>query len=137
MRDLEILIRQHGWELDIKRRKVAELEQMRSDLTRRMDSINQQIEAEKDVSGVEDGAYAFSNYLTASRRLQENLMTSLDEVDRCIDEAQEEVREEFIELKKYEMAKERLEERQQVVKRRRENIAMDEVAANMHRRAAT
>ncbi|MCC3862215.1 flagellar FliJ family protein [Pseudemcibacter aquimaris] len=128
------VIRLHKWQVDEKRRQIAELESMREELIQKMERLDQELAREQRQlaeSNVVDINYA--NYANSVMRRKENLESSINEVDVSIEEMKDELADAFKELKKYEIAQERAEEREREKLKHKEQERLDELSLNMFR----
>ena len=138
MRSRESLIRLHRFQVDEKRRKVTEIETMTADFRRKEAELNQQVEAEQQRSGITDvNHFAYPTFAKAAINRRENLLASIEELDRQLEEAKESLAEAYTELKKFELLHEKEEDRQQKELSKHEQSELDEVGINMYRRGPT
>lgn len=129
MSSLDGLIRLHRWQLDEKRRALAELqalaERLRSELTR----LDAEVSAEQTAAQVEEVAFSYAAYADAARGRRLRLTQSITQVDTRIAESTEEIAAAFQELKRYELAQQERERRVKVKERRRATTRLDEIAS--------
>jgi len=135
MRNRESLIRLHRFQVDEKRRKLAELELMAQEFRARERELEAQVEAEQKKAGISDVAhFAYPMFAKSVIRRRENILTSIEDIERQLDAAKEELSDAFRELKKYEIIED---SRKRKVRRevmRTEQAQLDEVALGIHRR---
>jgi flagellar export protein FliJ len=135
MSALEQLVRLHGWTLDERRRKAADLEQLADRLKADLSRIDGELEREaKTAAESPELRAAFTAYSAIARRRRDKLARSVADVETEIERAREEVAEAFQELKRYEQALANRKARAAGVVRRREQTAADEVGIEMFRR---
>ncbi len=135
MRTLSTLIRLHRFQLDEKRRALTDLENLRADLVRQRDKMEAELAAEQEVAKkVEVGAFAYGGFARGVIARREKLAGSLAEIDTRIEAAQRDVAAAFQDLKRHEIALAQRQRRQREEAERREQIALDEVSLDMHRR---
>ena len=135
MSALEQLVRLHGWTLDERRRKAADLEQLADRLKADMARIdNELVREEKTAAEAPELRAAFTAYAAIARKRREKLARSVADVEVEIERARAEVTEAFQELKRYEQALANRKARAASVVRRREQLAADEVGIEMFRR---
>ena len=135
MSALEQLVRLHGWTLDERRRKAADLEQLADRLKADMTRIDAELEREeKTAQESPELRAAFTAYSAIARKRRERLARSIADVEVEIERAREEVTDAFQELKRYEQALANRKARAASVVRRREQLAADEVGIEMFRR---
>ncbi len=134
--NIKNLIRLHEWNVDEKRRKLGELLRLQGELEDQVkeleqDLINQQRAAAADptLAGLTYGAYA-----EQAIQRRENLEDSIRQMDIVIGHAQDELSDAYQELKKYETVDRNRQRRYELEQNRREQIQLDEVALNQHRR---
>src|SRR5450432_2451772 len=123
MKSRETLIRLKKFQVDEKRRKVAQIEAMIAEFDRIAGELDREIKLEQDRAGIHDPAhFAYPTYAKAAMARRENLKRSADELKTQMDDAKAALGEAFEEMKKVEL----LDERDQV--REREEEAMREQA---------
>lgn len=136
MSALEQLVRLHGWTLDERRRKVADLEELaerlKSDLARLNGDL---LREEKTASGSLELKAAFDAYAAIARKRRDRISSSIADVNAEIERAQGEVTDAFQELKRYEQALANRRTREAGKQRRREQAASDEIGIHIYRRS--
>lgn len=128
------VVRLHKWQVDEKRRQIAELETMRSEIVDQLEKLTSDLAAEQKhlaTSTVVDINYA--NYASNVMTRRENLEASITEIDVSIENMKDELSEAFKELKKFEIVQERALERERFEEKRREQERLDELSLNMFR----
>ena len=131
------LIRLHKYKVDQVRQKLAGLETMKGELMSRRDQLDETLERERIRSKDSDiGRVAFPTFLKSVRDRQANLQRSADELEDQIMEVREELAEAFRELKTYETAEAQEQEREREAEARAEQIELDDLAIETHRRNA-
>lgn len=126
------VVRLHKWQVDEKRRQIAELEGMRSDLVEQVKKLLDGLASEQEQlskSNVVDINYAGYAQNVMTRR--ENIEASITEVDVSIETMKDELSEAFKELKKFEIVEQRALEREKHEEKRKEQERLDEVSLNM------
>lgn len=137
MRTLTTLIRVHQYRLDEKRRELADLERFRADLVSQRERLEAEVRTEQDVAKrVECGAFAYAGFAQNVISRRDKLAASLADVDRRIEAVQQEVQEIFQELKRYELALAARQKKLREEMDRRQQIQLDEISLQMHRRRA-
>src|SRR5580704_7520793 len=97
MKSRETLIRLKKFQVDEKRRKVAQIETMIAEFER-------EIKVEQDRAGIHDpGHFAYPTYAKAAIGRRENLKRSSDELRTQLEDAKLALAEAFEELKKVEL----------------------------------
>jgi flagellar FliJ protein len=130
MKSRETLIRLKKFQVDEKRRKVAQIEAMIAEFNRIAGDLEREIKLEQDRAGIHDPAhFAYPTYAKAAISRRENLKRSADELKTQLDEAQAVLGEAFEELKKVEMLDERDHAREKAEENAREQAELDRIAA--------
>ena len=129
MKSRETLIRLKKFQVDEKRRKVAQIETMIAEFDRIAGDLDREIKTEQDRAGIHDPAhYAYPTYAKAAIGRRENLMRSADELKAQLDDAKASLGEAFEELKKVEMLDERDHAREKAEQDTREQTELDRIA---------
>lgn len=129
------MIRLSKWQLDDKRRNLADLEKMKVGFLQNLTDLQNELTREQKKvsdSSVVDISYAAYAQQVMVRRL--NIVNSMVEIDVSIEDLKDQVADAFKELKKYEVVEQRQRERELADRNRRQQVEMDEMALNMHRR---
>jgi flagellar export protein FliJ len=135
MRNRESLIRLHRFQVDEKRRKLAELELMIQEFRARERELEAQVEAEQKKAGISDvGHFAYPMFAKSVIRRRQNILTSIADIERQLDSAKEELSDAFRELKKYEVIEDNRKRKVRKEVMRVEQAQLDEVALGIHRR---
>src|SRR5579864_6382631 len=137
MKSRNTLIRLKKFQLDDKRRKVAQIEAMIADFQRMAGDLEREIVAEQERAGIHGpGHFAYPTYAKAAITRRENLKRSSDELRTQLEDAKLALAEAFEDLKKVEL----LDERDQIREREAENAAeqaeLDDIALMRVRGAA-
>ena len=108
MKSRETLIRLRKFQVDEKRRKVAQIESMIAEFDRIAAELDREIKVEQERAGIHDPAhFAYPTYAKAAIGRRENLRRSANELKAQLDDAKAMLGEAFEELKKVEMLDER------------------------------
>jgi len=135
MRNRESLIRLHRFQVDEKRRKVAELETMLAEFRNRERELESQVQTEQRKAGISDVAhFAYPMFAKSVIRRRENILNSISDISQQIEAAKEELAQAFQELKKYEIMQEGRKRRIRKEVTHIEQAHLDGVALDMHRR---
>jgi len=135
MRNRDSLIRLHKFQVDEKRRKVAELEIMLTEFQSRERELDRHVKAEQERAGISDVAhFAYPMFAKSVMRRRENILQSIQGLERQLEDAKEELAGAFRELKKYELMEDNRKRKVRKEVMRVEQIQIDEVALNIHRR---
>ena len=130
MKSRETLIRLKKFQVDEKRRKVAQIEGMIAEFDRIAAELDREIKIEQDRAGIHDpGHFAYPTYAKAAIARRENLKRSADELKGQLDDAKAALGEAFEELKKVEMLDERDQQREKAEANAREQTELDRIAA--------
>ena len=130
MKSRETLIRLKKFQVDEKRRKVAQIEAMIAEFDRIATELEREIKLEQDRAGIHDPAhFAYPTYAKAAMARRENLKRSADELKVQVDDAKAVLGEAFEELKKVEMLDERDHAREKAEENAREQTELDRIAA--------
>lgn len=132
MKSRETLIRLRRFELDEKRRKVADIEIMIADFEQMAADLDRQIEDEQERAGVSDiNHFAYPTFAKAAIQRRDNLKASIEDLRRKLDLARDELTEAFEELKKVELIEERDMERGRLGRSRAELADLDQIGLRM------
>ena len=130
MKSRETLIRLKKFQVDEKRRKVAQIETMIAEFDRIATELDREIKTEQERAGIHDPAhFAYPTYAKAAIGRRENLRRSADELKAQLDDAKAMLGEAFEELKKVEMLDERDHAREKAEENAREQAELDRIAA--------
>src|SRR6476661_7099005 len=130
MKSRETLIRLKKFQVDEKRRRVAQIEGMIAEFERIAVDLEREIKTEQDRAGIHDpGHFAYPTYAKAAMTRRENLKRSTDELRVQLDDAKAMLGEAFEDLKKVEMLDERDQQREKAEASAREQAELDRIAA--------
>src|SRR6476620_6582990 len=108
MKSRETLIRLKKFQVDEKRRKVAQIEAMIAEFDRIAAELEREIKVEQDRAGIHDPAhFAYPTYAKAATSRRENIVRSTQGLRAQLDEANAALGDACEELKKAEMLDER------------------------------
>jgi flagellar protein FliJ len=108
MKSRETLIRLKKFQVDEKRRKVAQIETMIAEFDRMAADLEREIRVEQDRAGIHDPAhFAYPTYAKAAISRRENLKRSADELRTQLEDAKLALDDALVELKKVELLDER------------------------------
>src|ERR1700756_2657072 len=108
MKSRETLIRLKKFQVDEKRRRVAQIEGMIADFQRMTADLEREILAEQERAGIHDPShFAYPTYAKAAMARRENLNRSIDELVAQLGDAKVELRDSCEELKRVELVDER------------------------------
>ena len=130
MKSRETLIRLKKFQVDEKRRRVAQIETMIAEFDRMATDLDREIKTEQDRAGIHDPShFAYPTYAKAAIVRRENLRRSAGELKAQLDDAKAVLGEAFEELKKVEMLDERDHAREKAEEAAREQTELDGIAA--------
>jgi flagellar export protein FliJ len=128
MKSRETLIRLKKFQVDEKRRRVAQIEGMIAEFDRMGVDLDREIKSEQDRAGIHDpGHFAYPTYAKAAMTRRENLKRSADELRIQLEEAKAALGEAFEELKKVELLDERDQMREREEESAREQAELDAI----------
>jgi flagellar export protein FliJ len=128
MKSRETLIRLKKFQVDEKRRKVAQIEGMIAEFERMGVDLEREIKSEQDRAGIHDPAhFAYPTYAKAAMARRENLRRSADELRVQLDDAKSALGEAFDEMKKIELLDERDQMREREEEAAREQAELDTI----------
>lgn len=137
MKSREVLVRLHKFKVDEVQRRMKSLNDMRSDLQKKMQDLEVMMQDEqRRASGSDLGRLAFPTFARSVQARRENIQRSIDEVERQMATVQDELESAYQELKKYEIEADAASARERAAEGRRLQALADEAALNGHLRKA-
>jgi flagellar export protein FliJ len=128
MKSRETLIRLKKFQVDERRRKVAQIEGMIAEFERMAGDLDREIKTEQDRAGIHDpGHFAYPTYAKAAMQRRENLQRSADDLKIQLETATGLLAEAFEEMKKIELLDERDQMRERVEENAREQAELDAI----------
>src|SRR6201984_850800 len=128
MKSRDTLIRLKKFQVDERRRKVAQIETMIAEFERMATDLDREIKTEQERAGIHDPAhFAYPTYAKAAMARKENLKRSADELKVQVDDAKAALGEAFEELKKVELLDERDQARERADENAREQNELDTI----------
>jgi flagellar protein FliJ len=128
MKSRETLIRLKKFQVDERRRKVAQIEGMIAEFERMALDLDREIKTEQDRAGIHDpGHFAYPTYAKAAMQRRENLQRSADDLKVQLDAATNALAEAFEEMKKIELLDERDQMREREEENAREQAELDAI----------
>lgn len=135
MRNRESLIRLHKFQVDERRRKVAEIELLLTEFRNKERELEAQVLDEQEKAGISDEAhFAYPMFAKSVQKRRENILQSIADLEVQLGAAQDELTAAFRELKKYELMEESRKRKMQKQTQRLEQAELDEIALQIHRR---
>jgi flagellar protein FliJ len=105
MKSRDTLIRLKRFQVDEKRRRVAQIEMMIAEFDRMSTDLDREIAVEEQKAGISDPShFAYPTYAKAARQRRDNLRRSADDLKTQLEDAKAELGEAFEELKKAEVS---------------------------------
>ena len=124
----ESLIRLKKFQVDEKRRQVAQIEMMIADFERMASELDQQIEIEHTKTGISDVAhFAYSTFAKAALTRRDNLLNSANDMKGKLEAAQDGLAEALEDLKKVELLDQREHQREAAEQLKVEQQEYDEI----------
>ncbi|NIX76158.1 flagellar export protein FliJ [Microvirga terricola] len=132
MKSRDTLIRLKRFQVDDKRRRVAQIEMMIAEFDRMAADLNREIAAEEHKAGISDpNHFAYPTYARAAAARRDNLLQSIGNLHTQLDDAKAELGEAFEDLKRAES----LEDRERSVERTLEQAAIGQMGHSRALRA--
>src|SRR3954453_17086636 len=129
MKSRETLIRLKRFQVDEKRRRVAQIETMIADFERMAVDLEREIAAEEQKANISDPAhFAYPTYAKAAAARRDNLRRSAQDLHAQLDDAKAELGEAFEELKKVEILEDRERSAERALDTARDQAAMNQIA---------
>src|SRR5499427_1641656 len=136
MKSRETLVRLRKFQVDERRRKVAQIETMIAEFDRVAGELEREIRIEQDRAGIHDPAhFAYPTYAKAAIARRENLKRSVEELAAQLAEAKAALQECFEALKKAELLDERDQVRDRIAEEARQQAELDALS-NLRTRSA-
>jgi flagellar export protein FliJ len=130
MKSRETLIRLKRFQVDERRRKVAQIETMIDEFERMNAELEREISAEQAKAGISDpGHFAYPTYAKAAISRRDNLARSIGDLKVQLEDARGDLAEAFEELKKVEILEERDQQRERSEQAAREQAELDRIGA--------
>ena len=128
MKSRETLIRLKKFQVDERRRRVAQIESMIGEFERISSDLERDIKIEQDRSGIHDpGHFAYPTYAKAAIQRRDNLKRSAHDLKIQLEDAKAALSEAFEEMKKIELLDERDQMRERAEEDAREQAELDAI----------
>ena len=135
MKTRDSLVRLKRFQVDDKRRQLAQIESMIAEFNRMADELDDQIRTEQERVGITDVThFAYPTFAKAAATRRDNLKNSALELDEQLERARDELSEAIEELKKFEQLEERDHLRERTAQELAEQDELDEIAARARAR---
>lgn len=129
MKSRDTLVRLKRFQVDEKRRRVAQIEMMIAEFDRMSADLDREIATEEQKAGIADPAhFAYPTYAKAARQRRDNLRRSADDLKTQLEDAKAELGEAFEELKKVEVLEDRERSAERTLSSARDPAAMNEIS---------
>jgi flagellar export protein FliJ len=136
MKSRETLIRLKRFQVDEKRRRVAQIETMIAEFGRMSADLDREIAAEEAKAGISDAAhFAYPTYARAAAQRRDNLRRSADDLHEQLNDAKAQLGEAFEELKKVEILEDRERSAERALENARDQAAMNQIGLSRAARA--
>lgn len=137
MKSRETLIRLKKFQVDEKRRRVAQIEGMIADFQRMSNDLEREISTEQERAGINDPShFAYPTYAKAAIQRRENIVRSVEELKVQLEDAKGHLADAFEELKKVELLDERDQARERAEENAREQAELDGIGLMRSRMTA-
>lgn len=137
MKSRDTLIRLKKFQVDERRRRVAQIEAMIAEFDRMGVELDREIKAEQDRAGIQDPShFAYPTYAKAAGVRRENLKRSVNDLHIQLNDAKAALGEAFEELKKVELLDERDQQRERAEQDAAEQMELDSIGIMRIRDAA-
>jgi flagellar protein FliJ len=137
MKSRDTLIRLKRFQVDEKRRRVAQIEMMIAEFDRMAEDLDREIAIEEQKAGISDPAhFAYPTYARAAGQRRDNLRQSAVNLQSQLEDAKAELGEAFEELKKIEILDDRERAGERALDNARDQAAMDQIGVSRSLRAS-
>ncbi|HAK63823.1 MAG TPA: hypothetical protein DCO82_11340 [Alphaproteobacteria bacterium] len=139
MKARKTLIRLQKWQVDDKRKHLAELQNLREDLHRKIQAVDETIAREQRIVGASlDSAnelgFSYGPFVQTAIWQKNNLQHSLDSLSGQISAAEAELMEAYAALKRQETAAANQDHRNRIARERRAQLQSDDQSIENHLR---
>ena len=133
---LNTLIRLHKFRVDEKRREIGGMITVIDDLERQVRELENQILEEQSIAGAspEEAGVLFGNYAAHYILKKKQFSVAIREMEDKLETAQGELREEYKDLKGFELTQEARDNQEALEEARAEQAFLDEIGMNLYRR---
>lgn len=129
MKSRDTLLRLKRFQVDERRRRVAQIETMIAEFERMVADLEREVEQEEHKAGIADKAhFAYPTYARAALQRRDNLQRSADELRAQLVDARDELQEAVEDLKKFEIIDDREQARERAIESAREQAEFDRMA---------
>jgi flagellar export protein FliJ len=128
MKTRDTLLRLKRFQLDERRRRVAQIEIMIAEFQRMSADLDREIAAEEAKAGISDPAhFAYPTYARAATQRRDNLRRSAHDLHDQLKDAKAQLGEAFEELKKVEVLEDRERSAERAFETARDQVAMSQI----------
>ena len=128
MKTRDTLLRLKRFQLDERRRRVAQIEIMIAEFQRMSADLDREIAAEEAKAGISDPAhFAYPTYARAATQRRDNLRRSAHDLHDQLNDAKAQLGEAFEELKKVEVLEDRERSAERAFETARDQVAMSQI----------
>ena len=134
-KSLHTLIRLHQHRVDEKRRELGGMIAIVSDLERQACDLEEKIINEQDIAKLSPdlAGVLYGNFAAHSILRREQFVAAIAEMEEKLVIAQDEIREEYTDLKGFELTQEARDKVDALEQSRSEHAVLDEIGSNAHR----
>jgi flagellar FliJ protein len=137
VKGLSALIRLHRWQLDEKRRELAELQRLEDGMLGQVQRLEDEVAAEQDFAqSAETGGITYGGFARGVIHRRQKVEETIAAIRSQIELKREDLAGAFRDLKRYEITLKEREKRDRVAADRRTQGDLDEIAMQQHRRKA-
>lgn len=135
MSQYDQLVRLRDWQLDEKRRALAEAQAEVDALIHKREALEEEVESEKRIASTSiEASMSYNAFANSVIIRREQIAAEIAERQEAVDEANQEMLEAFQELRKAEIVRDEFDAKERLKEARREQIELDEIAQALHRR---
>ena len=136
VKDLHTLIRLNEWTVDQRRRELGDVLRSLDDLEAGLHRLFEELAKEQAVvqASPEEAGFFYGNYASAVIDRREHLKAGIARMEEEVAKAREKLNEAYREVKKYEVAQATRDEFEAKEEARKEQILLDEIGLQAHRR---
>jgi len=129
------LVRLRDWQLDEKRRALAEAQAEVDALIHKREALEEEVESEKRIASTSiEASMSYNAFANSVIIRREQIAAEITVRQEAVDEANQEMLEAFQELRKAEIVRDEFDAKERLKEARREQIELDEIAQALHRR---
>jgi flagellar export protein FliJ len=132
---LQTLIRLHEWKVDEKRRQLGELIRLLDGLEEQARRLEEEVAREQKVAAAAPtgAGYTYGDYALAVIERRERLKESIAQAEKAVEQAREELRAAYRELKSFQVTQANRRRREEDERNRREQAVLDEIGLQTFR----